>query len=355
MFEMTAITDMSVAVAVVLGGAGLGYALAACLVLLSKALARRQAAGAAQQLIAHSAGAAAVFLSLLGAYLGWQIAFAGIVDVPVGIAFRILLVITGAYFLVRLVYGASAYIETRLGIDRPDNLDARRRYTQLRVLRRVLVSIIAVVGFIVALLYLPGARELGTGLLASAGIAGLVIGLAAQRALGNLFAGFQIAFTQPIRLDDVVVVEGEWGRIEEITLTYVVIEIWDQRRLILPIAYFLEHPFTNWTRESAAILGTVFLYVDYEVDIEALRAELKRLVEASADWDGRVCGLAVTDCKENALELRALVSASDGGAAWNLRCAVREGLVGYLKRMHPESLPRLRAEIIRPETPNTGR
>jgi len=188
-------------------------------------------------------------------------------------------------------------------------------------------------------------RQLGTGILASAGLVGLVVGFAAQKTLGNLLAGIQLAITQPIRLDDVVIVEGEWGRIEEITLTYVVVRIWDLRRLVLPIGYFLERPFQNWTRVSADILGTVFLYVDYTVPVDAIRAELERIVQGSKDWDGEVCGVQVTDTSAQGIELRALVSAADASKAWDLRCAVREQLVAFLQREYPAALPRLRGEL----------
>jgi small-conductance mechanosensitive channel len=258
---------------------------------------------------------------------------------------RILLIVSFAYLLIRVIYGAEDFLNARLGLDKPDNLEARTRQTQLRVLRNVLVSSIAFAAIIFLLLYLPGFKQLGTTLLASAGIAGLVIGFAAQRALANLLAGFQIAVTQPIRLDDVVVVEDEWGRIEEITLTYVVVRIWDDRRLILPISYFLEKPFRNWTRQSADILGTIYLYTDYTAPIDELRQELDRILAKSEHWDGRVSGLVVTDCKEQTLELRALISARDGGNAWDLRCEVREGLVRFLQENHPDTLPRVRAEI----------
>jgi small-conductance mechanosensitive channel len=186
-------------------------------------------------------------------------------------------------------------------------------------------------------------------LLRSAGVAGIVIGFAAQRSLGTLLAGFQIALTQLIRIDDVVIVEGEWGRIEEITLTYVVVNIWDQRRLIVPVTYFLEKSFQNWTRTSVELLGTVELYVDYSMPLDALRAELTRILEASKLWDRRVNVLQVTDAREHAVQVRALVSAADAGSAWDLRCEVREGLLRFLQQHHPDSLPRLR--LARAATP----
>lgn len=330
----------------IFAGALVGLAIYYALILLSRALRQPGGSGLAKNLFRRIRGGLRFFLPLLGATLVLHLWF------PAGpwidrfrLGINILLVAAGAYVLIRLVYGFADFIESRLGLDQADNLDARRVVTQLRVLRRVLVSFIGFTAIIIILLLFPGARDIGTGLLASAGIAGLVIGLAAQRALGNLLAGFQIAFTQPIRLDDVVVVEGEWGRVEEITLTYVVIRIWDERRLIVPISYFLEKPFTNWTRESSEILGTVFLYTDYTVPVDSLRKELDRIVESSLHWDGRVKGLVVTDSKPNSLELRALVSAKDGGAAWNLRCEVREGLVKFLQQEYPEALPKFRADI----------
>jgi small-conductance mechanosensitive channel len=172
-----------------------------------------------------------------------------------------------------------------------------------------------------------------------------VIGFAAQRTIANLFAGFQLALTQPIRIDDVVIVEGEWGRIEEITLTYVVVRIWDLRRLILPLSYFIEQPFQNWTRQAADILGTVFIYTDYTIPVQAVRDELKRIVAKSSAWDGKVCVLQVTNATERALELRALASAPDASKAWDLRCEIREKLILFIQKHYPASLPKVRAEL----------
>jgi len=169
------------------------------------------------------------------------------------------------------------------------------------------------------------------------------VGFAAQRSISNLLAGFQLAFTQPIRLDDVLVVEGEWGRVEEITFTYVVLKIWDERRLVLPLNYFIEKPFQNWTRSSAQLLGTAFLYVDYTVPVEALRTELSRLLAANPLWDQRVCALQVTDSKERTIELRCLMSAANASALFDLRCFVREHMMTFLQANYPESLPRTRA------------
>jgi small-conductance mechanosensitive channel len=188
-------------------------------------------------------------------------------------------------------------------------------------------------------------RQLGAGILTSAGILGIVVGLAAQRSIANLLVGLQIAVTQPIRIDDVVIIENEWGRIEEITSTYVAVRLWDLRRLMVPLTYFIEKPFQNWTRTSAEVLGTVYLYTDYRVDVEAVRRELLKILRESELWDGRVWGFQVTDAKESVLELRALMSASDASKAWDLRCAVREKLVLYMQRYHSSCLPRFRVQV----------
>ncbi len=229
-------------------------------------------------------------------------------------------------------------------IGRADNLAARRMHTQMMVLERVVIGTVVVVGVAAALMTFPRVRDVGTSLLVSAGFAGLALGLAARPVLENLIAGLQLAFTQPIRVDDVVVVEGEWGRIEEITATYVVVRIWDDRRLIVPFSHFISRPFQNWTRSTADILGTVFLHTDYRVPVAAVRAELERLCQTNPLWDGRVCVLQVTEASERSLQLRALVSASDSGRAWDLRVALREQLVDFLQREFPDSLPRVRIE-----------
>jgi small-conductance mechanosensitive channel len=201
-------------------------------------------------------------------------------------------------------------------------------------------------------------RQIGAGLLTSAGIASVIIGFAAQRSIANLLAGLQLAFSQPMRIDDVLIVEGEYGRVEEITFTYVVLGLWDQRRLIVPLNYFIEKPFQNWTRASAQLLGTIFIYADYSLPVEAVRAELKRLVEPHPLWDKRVCVLHVTEAKERTMELRALVSAADSGAVFDLRADVREGLVRFIQQNYPESLPKTRSvidpESLAPAAPGAG-
>jgi len=233
----------------------------------------------------------------------------------------------------------------QLDIDKTDNLRARRMVTQLRIFKKMVILIVGILAMAAILMNFEKVRQLGTSLLASAGIAGIIVGLAAQRSIGTLIAGIQIAITQPIRYDDVVIVENEWGRIEEITLTYVVVRIWDLRRLILPITYFIEKPFQNWTRTTSDILGTVFIYTDYTISVKRIRDEFARILKESTLWDGRVWNLQVTNATERGVELRALMSAPDASKAWNLRCEVRERLLGFIQENCSGNLPRFRAEI----------
>jgi len=235
-------------------------------------------------------------------------------------------------------------------VDIADNLRARRIGTQAAVLSRTVMVVVLLAGISMILMTFPGARQIGASLLASAGVAGLVVGLAARPLFSNLIAGLQIALAQPLRLDDVLIVQGEWGRVEQITGTYVVLRIWDERRLIIPLQWFIENPFQNWTRATSEIIGTVLLHVDYAMPIEPLRAEARRLCEASKDWDGRLCLLQVTEAGEHTLELRTLVTSSDSSRSWDLRCFVREGLVAYLQREYPQHLPLLRLKERAPES-----
>jgi small-conductance mechanosensitive channel len=256
----------------------------------------------------------------------------------------LLTICAGAWLAIGLVGAVATFLRSQYPVDVADNLRAREIQTRLDVLHRCLVIVIAIVASAVALMTFPAVRQVGATLLASAGIAGLAIGLAARPVLENLIAGLQLALTQPIRLDDVVIVEGEWGRIEEITTTYVVVRIWDDRRLIVPIARFIDQPFQNWTRRTADLVGSVFLFTDYNVPVDRVREALQEIVRSEPLWDGRVCVLQVTDATERALQLRALVSASDASRAWDLRVAVREKLVAFLQRELPDCLPKLRVD-----------
>jgi small-conductance mechanosensitive channel len=265
----------------------------------------------------------------------------------------LLLIGAVAVVLFQIVDAAAAFILQRHRLDVADNLQARAIHTQVLVLKKVAVTAIGIFTAASMLMVFESVRQFGASILASAGIAGIIVGFAAQRSLATVMAGFQIAMTQPIRVDDVVIVENEWGRIEEITLTYVVVRIWDLRRLIVPIGYFIEQPFQNWTRASAEILGTVFLYMDYTIPVDALRAELSRILRASRLWDGKVDALQVTDAKEHTVEIRALASAADASRAWDLRCEIREQLIRFVQERYPESLPRFRASLheMKPDNP----
>lgn len=234
---------------------------------------------------------------------------------------------------------------SRHRVDIEDNLEARKVRTRVRVLRQAVVILIFFITVAAMLMTFPGARSLGLSLFASAGVAGIVVGFAARPVLSNLLAGLQIALTQPIRIDDAVVIEGEWGWIEEITPTYVVVKIWDWRRLIVPLSYVIENPFQNWTRESASIIGSVTWHTDYTIPIEAMRARLKEILEQSPRWDGDVQVLQVVNSDAYTLELRALMSAKNSPTAWDLRCEVREKMVQWLQQHYPDALPRRRAQV----------
>ena len=223
-----------------------------------------------------------------------------------------------------------------------DILKVRKVYTQFTILERIAIFLVVILGMGAALMSFDGIREIGVSLFASAGVAGIIIGFSAQKLIATVIAGVQIALNQPIRLDDVVIVEGEWGRIEEITLTYVIVRIWDKRCLVLPTTYFIENPFQNWTRSTTDILGTVFFYTDYNVPIEALRKELQRIVKKAADWNGEVANLQVTDSRAGYIEIRATVSADDSSKAWQLRVLVREKLIEFLQQNYPESISHTR-------------
>jgi small-conductance mechanosensitive channel len=252
-----------------------------------------------------------------------------------------------AWLLIRLLQVFEEIVARKYRLDENEDVTVRRIRTQAQVFHRVGVVVVVVVTLAGMLMTFPSVRQLGVSLFASAGIAGIVVGIAARPTLSNLIAGMQVALTEPVRIDDVVVVEGEWGHIEEIATTYVVVRIWDQRRLVLPLTYFIEKPFQNWTRASTEILGTVFVYTDYTVPVEAVRIELKRILDATKLWNGKVWGLQVTDATGHGVQLRALMSAADSDSAWDLRCHVREALVDFLQRSYPQSLPKMRAELHR--------
>jgi small-conductance mechanosensitive channel len=249
------------------------------------------------------------------------------------------------WFALACLRATQEMIVAQEDISQPNNLSARRKRTRIGILSRIGAFAIIFLTVCMMLIAIPGVRSVGVTLMASAGLAGLAVGAAAQPALKNLIAGIQMAFSEPIRIDDVVIIEGEWGRIEEIRLTYVAVKIWDERRLIVPVAQFLERPFQNWTRENSALLSTAFVYVDQSANVAQIREHLRTIVEKHPKWDGRVIGLQVTDIKSEVMELRALVSAADASQAFDLRCDVREALMAYIAQSMPDSLPKRRAEL----------
>ncbi len=258
---------------------------------------------------------------------------------------NLVLIFSIAFLIVRSISFGKDLVLKNYDINEKDNLKARRVYTQFKIIEKILNFAVVLLATAIALMTFDGIRKIGISLFASAGVAGIILGFAAQKMIGTVLAGFQIAITQPIRLEDVVIVEGEWGWIEEITLTYVVVRIWDKRRLIVPTTYFIEKPFQNWTRVSAEILGTVFIYTDYAVPFEEIRSELTRILKSDKNWDGRVNVLQVTNATEKTVEIRALMSAVDSPTAWDLRVNVREKLIQFLQKNYPMSLPRIRLTI----------
>jgi len=299
-----------------------------------------------QQLLLRGQAAACAFvvISALGAALPAE-GFSLPVTLAIGHVLLVASILTvGWAAAIAIDITVTIYLR-RFRTDVEDNLSARKHVTQMRILQRVATFVLAIVTIAAALMTSAEARQFGVSLLASAGAAGIILGLAAQPVLSNLLAGIQIAMTQPIRVEDQVIVEGEFGWIEKITSTYVVVRIWDLRRMIVPLTYFNEKPFQNWTYESAALLGSAFLYVDYTVPVERLRQKLDEILRESRLWDGKVGGLQVTNTTKDTVELRALASARSAGQAFDLRCEVREKLIAFLQAEYPHALPRQRWEI----------
>jgi len=248
------------------------------------------------------------------------------------------------WMVIAVIRAANGIVDLRNDISVADNLRARRKRTRIAILTRIAIICVVFVTLAMMLLSIPAIRSVGVTLMASAGLAGLAVGAAAQPALKNLIAGVQLAFTEPIRLDDVVIIGGEWGRIEEIRLTYVVVRIWDDRRLVVPVSKFLEESFENWTRSNAQLLGSIFLYVDPTADVARLRSRAEVLVAANPRWDKRFWNLQVTDMKVDAMELRVLMTAQDASIAFDLRCDIREGLLQYIAAEMPEAIVRRRLQ-----------
>jgi small-conductance mechanosensitive channel len=248
------------------------------------------------------------------------------------------------WLMVRVVVVIERVLIDQLDFDTPDNNQARRMFTKIKFVKRIVIILIVIVGVSILLLSFDSVRQYGVGILTSAGIFSVIIGFAAQKSLANLMAGIQIAFTQPIKIDDVVIVEGEWGRIEEINLTYVVVNIWDLRRIVLPITYFIEKPFQNWTRNESALIGTAFFHLNYHTPVDRLRSKLKEILDQTPLWDGKSWALQVTDTQGQLMVVRALMSARNSSETFDLRCVVREKMIEFITDEYPEALPSTRVE-----------
>ncbi len=287
-----------------------------------------------------------IFILFLGVLLSVRIIHKnlGITELSyaLGKISTLLIILSITWLIIVVLKVIKRKVISKYDVNASNNLKARQVYTQFNILERIIIFIIVILAIGIALMSFDSIKEIGVSIFASAGVAGIVIGFSAQKMIGSILAGIQIAIAQPIKMDDVVIVEGEWGRIEEITLTYVVVNIWDKRRLILPTTYFIEKPFQNWTKTSSDILGTVFLHTDYNVPFDELRKELTRVLESTDLWDGKVNVLQVTDSLAQSVEIRALMSAKDSPTAWDLRVLVREKLITFLQENYPESIARTR-------------
>jgi len=254
----------------------------------------------------------------------------------------LLLIFSITWIALQCTKAGAMYLQNKLDILTEDNLSARKSFTQIKVFNGIANSIIILVAIAISLFTFEQARTIGVSLLTSAGIIGIIVGFAAQKSIGMMLAGIQIAITQPIRYDDVVIVEGEWGKIEEITLTYVVVKIWDERRLILPVTWFLEKPFQNWTRSNAQITGTIFIYVDYSFNVESIREVLPDMLKNNPDWDSRFWNVQVTKVTEQYKEIRILLTSSDASKNWDLRAKIREDLIDYININYPDTFAKIR-------------
>ncbi len=261
----------------------------------------------------------------------------------------LLIIFSITWILIQVIKAGEYFLQQKLDMNASDNLKARKSLTQIKVFRGIAISIIVLVSLSISLLTFEQARTIGVSLLTSAGIVGIIVGLAAQKSIGLILAGIQIAITQPISLDDVVIVEEEWGRIEEITLTYVVVKIWDERRLVLPITQFLEKPFQNWTRTNADIIGTVFIYVDYSFPVESIRKILPEMLKNDTNWDGRVQNVQVTNVTERYKEVRILLSSADSSKNWDLRTSIREKLIDFINENYPDTFAKIRLKTNDPD------
>jgi small-conductance mechanosensitive channel len=293
-----------------------------------------------QQYLSHPARAI-FFLSCLFIALPTIPSLPGELESTIKQILAMAIVISLGWFAIGCIYVFQSVTLRRYDLKAENNIQARRVHTQFQLFRRMLISFVVIID-IGALLWTfndPRIWHYGSGLLASAGVASVIIATAARSTAANFFAGLQIAFTEPLRIDDVVVVQGEWGRVEEINSAYVVIKIWDLRRLVVPLNYFIENSFQNWTRESTEIMGTAFLYVDYTIPVEALRQQLNTIVQSSPLWNGKTCGLQVTNLTDRTMELRCLMSSRNSSDNFDLRCLVREKMTEFIQQNYPNAFP----------------
>lgn len=335
-----ALTDWELAL-VVLGGSLVAVAVAYRL--LALVFRRAQAPQAVRLLERSKQGARALAVSIAGT----QLVSLAPAHLQAGLAelARLAVIVAASWVAIGISGLLADLAERRFDVGASDNLRARRAVTQLKIVRRMVVVGIVIIALLVAVTSVPQARDVGASLLGAVGVIGIVFGIAGQSTLGNLVAGLQVAFSDSLRIDDVVVVEGEWGTIEEITLTFVVVKVWDLRRLVVPVSYFVNNSFENWTRHSAQILGSVMLYVDYAVPVDAIRSEFARFVAGQPLWDRNVAVLQMVETDQMTVQLRMLVSAPTAGSLWDLRCAVREHMVCFVRDRFPGSLPRARLEL----------
>jgi small-conductance mechanosensitive channel len=266
--------------------------------------------------------------------------------------FAIILILSSTWILINAIRITRIIILSKYDVSQKNNLLARKLHTQFRIVERILIFILVFIAIALILLTFDSIKQIGISLFASAGVAGLIIGLAAQKVIGSILAGFQLAITQPIRIDDVVIVENEWGWIEEITLTYVVIRLWDKRRLVVPTTYFIEKPFQNWTRTSSELIGSVFIFTDYTMPVRELREQFEKILSETDLWDGNIANVQVTNSTNHSIEIRFLMSAHDSPTLWDLRTFVREKVVEYLQENHPDKLPRARILLNQTDNPN---
>lgn len=356
MIDVEALTsELLVPVAVLAGALVLGVIAALILARVLDRIAKRRGVTADMQVGGRLKTPTIVLLPSL--IIAAALPFSGLPQRAQGVIAEIetvLILLSVSWLLIRMLAVGEDLLLARYRVDVADNLKARKVHTQTRYLRRIASFVIGVIAVGAVLLTFEEIQQIGTTLLTTAGVAGVIVGFAAQKTLGMIIAGLQIAFTQPIRLEDAVIVEGEWGWIEEITLTYVVVKLWDWRRLVVPINYFLDNVFQNWTRSSSRMIGTVFIYLDYRFPVSELRSELARILTETDLWDGQVQVVQVTNSTERSMEVRVLVSATTSPRLWDLRCFVRERLIAFAQERYPDRLPLLRAELDLPrrETPD---